>query len=103
MQPPSIAQPPAASRRPLFRSWFRCGREAGAQAVDAQAIDSQATNAQALGTSRPLYFVNGWLDLAVIGGLSIAVFAVARIFFGGPASREIGQAAAVLSVFVNYA
>jgi hypothetical protein len=103
MQPPSIAQPPAASRR----LWFRSGREAGAQAVDAQAtdaqaIDSQAIDSQAMGTSRPLYFVNGWLDLAVIGGLSIAVFAVARIFFGGPASREIGQAAAVLSVFVNY-
>ena len=57
-----------------------------------------------MGASRAasLYFVNGWLDLAVIGGLSIAVFAVARIFFSGPASREIGQAAAVLSVFVNY-
>ncbi len=50
-----------------------------------------------------LYFVNGWLDAAMLGGLSIVTFVVLRLFFDGTA-RPAGiiQAAATLSVFVNY-
>jgi hypothetical protein len=53
-------------------------------------------------TAAQLYFTNAWLDAALIGGLSIIAFVVARIFLSGPASREVAQVAAVLSVFVNY-
>ena len=53
--------------------------------------------------SRSLYFLNWWLDAAAIGGLSIVAFVVARLFAGGgERTLEIAQAAAILSVFVNY-
>jgi hypothetical protein len=52
---------------------------------------------------RSLYFVNCWLDSAVIGGLSIAVFIGMWIFAsGGSASADASRIAAVLSLFVNY-
>jgi hypothetical protein len=53
-------------------------------------------------SSRSPYFVNAWLDAAAIGGLSIAVFAGLRLLFNRPATPVVFQAAAVLSVFVNY-
>lgn len=52
--------------------------------------------------SRSLYFVNSWLDAALIGGLSIAVFAALRLFTDGQAAPAAVRAASVLSVFVNY-
>ncbi len=52
--------------------------------------------------SRSPYFVNGWLDTAVIGGLSIIVFLGLRLFSTGEVTPAAVEAAAVLSVFVNY-
>jgi hypothetical protein len=53
--------------------------------------------------SPSLYFVNPWLDAAVLGGLSIVFFVVLRLFFDGTARPTgIVQAAATLSIFVNY-
>ena len=52
--------------------------------------------------SRSLYFVNGWLDAAVIGGVSIIAFLVLRLLSDGAATAAATQTAAVLAVFVNY-
>ncbi|HTV35534.1 MAG TPA: hypothetical protein VMF12_03810 [Xanthobacteraceae bacterium] len=52
--------------------------------------------------SRSLYFVNGWVDGALIGGLSIIVFIALRLFARGEVTREAVLAASVLSVFFNY-
>lgn len=52
--------------------------------------------------SRCLYFVNGWLDAVLIGGLSIAVFVGLRLFTDGQATPAAVRAASILSVFVNY-
>jgi hypothetical protein len=50
-----------------------------------------------------LYFVNGWLDAAALGGLSIVIFVVLWLFFDGSVrTNGVIQTAAVLSVFVNY-
>jgi hypothetical protein len=49
------------------------------------------------------YFVNGWLDATVIGGLSIVVFLVLRLFSeGGAANAAATQCATILALFVNY-
>jgi hypothetical protein len=53
-------------------------------------------------SSRALYFVNGWLDAALIGGLSIIVFAGLRLFTDGQATPAAVRSASILSVFVNY-
>jgi len=52
--------------------------------------------------SRSIYFVNGWLDFAVIGGLSIAVFALLRLLTAGKITPVAIETATILSVFVNY-
>jgi len=52
--------------------------------------------------ARSLYFINGWIDALVIGGLSIIVFVVLRLFNDGAVTAKATQAAAILSVFVNY-
>lgn len=52
--------------------------------------------------SRALYFVNGWLDAALIGGLSIVVFLALRLFSASPATPRAIELASILSVFVNY-
>jgi hypothetical protein len=48
------------------------------------------------------YFINGWLDTAVIGGLSIIVFLMLRLFSDGRAAAVATQGAAILAIFVNY-
>jgi len=51
----------------------------------------------------PLYFVNGWLDAAMIGGLSIVVFMALRLFLDGQSRPPAGVDIAVaLTVFINY-
>jgi hypothetical protein len=52
--------------------------------------------------SQPLYFVNGWLDAAALGGLSIVVFLGLRLLADGASTPAVLQAAAIMSVFVNY-
>jgi hypothetical protein len=49
-----------------------------------------------------LYFVNGWLDAAVIGGVSIVLFLLLRLFSDGKAIAAATQGAAILAIFVNY-
>jgi len=51
---------------------------------------------------RSPYFVSGWLDFAVIGGLSIVVFLLLRLISNGGTRPEVVQAVAVTSIFVNY-
>jgi hypothetical protein len=51
---------------------------------------------------RSLYFVNGWVDAALIGGLSIIVFAGLRLFSRGEATHEAVLLASTLAIFVNY-
>jgi hypothetical protein len=52
---------------------------------------------------RPLYFVNGWVDAAAIGGLSILAFIFLRLFWGSePATPAVRTTATVLSFFINY-
>jgi hypothetical protein len=48
------------------------------------------------------YFVNGWLDTAVIGGLSIIVFVMLRLFSDGETTAVATKGAAILALFVNY-
>jgi hypothetical protein len=56
-----------------------------------------------LASERPsTYFVNGWLDAAVIGGLSIIVFLALRLFAGGVTAEKAIEYAAILAIFVNY-
>jgi hypothetical protein len=53
--------------------------------------------------SRSLYFVNWWLDAAVIGGFSIILFLALRLLFDGTSRpAAVIQAAVTLSLFVNY-
>jgi hypothetical protein len=52
--------------------------------------------------SRSPYFVSGWLDFTVIGGLSIIVFLALRLISDGEARPEVLQVVAVTSIFVNY-
>jgi hypothetical protein len=52
--------------------------------------------------SLPLYFVNGWLDAAVIGGLSIVVFAAMRLLTDTEVTPVVLQSVTIMSVFVNY-
>jgi hypothetical protein len=52
--------------------------------------------------ARPFYFVNAWVDAALIGGLSIVVFIALRLLSNGEATREAVLAASTLSVFFNY-
>jgi hypothetical protein len=51
---------------------------------------------------RSPYFVNAWVDSAMIGGLAIAGFAVARLWLSDDAGPAALQAALIASVFVNY-
>jgi hypothetical protein len=51
---------------------------------------------------RSLYFVNGWLDAALIGGLSIIVFVALRLFTSNHTTSWAIETASILSVFVNY-
>jgi hypothetical protein len=54
-------------------------------------------------SSQVLYFVNGWLDAAMIGALSIVVFVVLRLIFdGNTRPAAVIETAATLSIFVNY-
>lgn len=51
---------------------------------------------------RSPYFVNAWLDAAVIGGLSIVVLGIMTLVSDGEKTAMTIQAAALLGVFVNY-
>jgi hypothetical protein len=49
-----------------------------------------------------LYFVNGWVDAAMIGGVSIIVFALLHIFLGDETQPRLLYVVAALSIFANY-
>ncbi|MGE5201703.1 MAG: hypothetical protein ACM3O6_06515 [Acidobacteriota bacterium] len=50
---------------------------------------------------QPLYFVNAWLDAAVIGGLSLGAFIVLR-WLPNVDSAATAQAVSILSIVINY-
>jgi hypothetical protein len=52
--------------------------------------------------ARTPYFVNGWCDVAAIGGLSIVVFLALRLVSEGQTTQAAIQVAATMSIFVNY-
>jgi hypothetical protein len=51
---------------------------------------------------RPLFFVSGLIDTAMIGGLSICVFLAIFFLTSGSKTPAVVDAVAVASVFVNY-
>ncbi len=53
-------------------------------------------------SKRPPYFVNAWLDTAMIGGLSIAVFAALHLGIGDEPQPRVLYVVAALSIFANY-
>jgi hypothetical protein len=60
------------------------------------------SRASATGKAPPLYFVNAFVDYAMIGGLSIAAYLVLRTFHSGARTEMVWTAAAALAWVVNW-
>src|SRR5215470_4954099 len=52
--------------------------------------------------ARSPYFVNGWVDASLIGGLSIVTWLGLRAFYTGADTKPLVTTALVLSLFVNF-
>ncbi|MGH7125588.1 MAG: hypothetical protein ACREFI_14530, partial [Stellaceae bacterium] len=72
----------------------------GPAPVEASQNRHQEANPRAEAT--PVYFINAWLDGAMIGGLSIALFALLRLGYTGEKTATIVKLAGILSIFINY-